>query len=1341
MKRKDLTRRQFLLGAGLTGALLVTNGSRLRLDAAMTPTHAGGSTAGLLQDPDVPVVEDGVQPPVRPTPRRYTQADRQAAADRAKAKGFRRTELGKGYLLPPGSAPHYFSHPNYANSPLPTVDPISGLVTGGGIRKFIDGLPGLGAANANNLNQFIPVAVKDTTTYPDADYYEIAVVQYEEKMHTDLPATLLRGYVQLSTTVVPGDQVALKNVLRDGSLVDTGYFGVTAPHYLGPAIVATKDRPVRILFRNLLPAGVEGNLFFPCDTSVMGAGMGPALNGMPEVDPQHPLAGEIDPTYGKNPDCYAENRAVPHLHGATSPWISDGTPHQWITPADQFTNLPKGVSVSYVPDMWYDANGLQVPAGTPGAQNNPGPGAMTIFYTNQQSARLLFYHDHAWGITRLNVYAGEAAPYVITDDMEAALVNGGYIPPAEDTIPLVIQDKTFVPSLAQLEVSDEGWDSARWGDEGDLWVPHVYVPAQNPGDTSGVNQFGRWAYGPWFWPPTSNILYGPIANPYFDVNCDPDLGWCEPPEMPGTPYISMGMEAFNDTPLVNGTVYPTVTLKPKAYRFRILNAANDRFFNLSLYKADPAALTEVQLNPTEVAAALADPTVHPTPVAGTEGPSWIQIGTEGGFLPAPVVIPAQPITWVNDPTVFNAGNVDQHSLLLGCAERADVIVDFSQFAGQTLILYNDSPAAFPARDPRYDYYTGNGDYRDTGGAPSTVAGYGPNIRTVMQIVVEATPVGPIWDDPLTTADPLGNLQTAFKAESLGGIGVFKNSQHPIIVGQGAYNSAYGSAFKINGPRDGCARITDFSLRFNTLLNQGTTGLMTIPFQTKAIQDEMGEAFDHDYGRMSGNLGLEVPLVPGTAQNLILYPYVNPMSELINGTNLPKANVTVTPISVATDGTQIWKITHNGVDTHPIHVHLFDAQLLNRVGWDGIIRKPDLNELGWKETIRVSPLEDTIVALRPVIPQAPWELPNSVRPLNPAMPLHSTIGFNSIDAAGNPTGPIMNEMTNFGYEYVWHCHILNHEEMDMMRPISLAVPPAAPTNLAGTILGGCDNRRVVLTWTNNALNATSLTVRRATASTGPWTDLATLAADVATYTDTIGNVNQAYWYQVVATNVVGYSGTAGYSTLTVTGASVPKQFGTVYTSAPAAPTGLILTQQSGPRVLLTWTDNATNESCFRITRSVNNATFVDLAIVGAAGGTGSVSYTDTTVAMGNSYRYRVFAVNPFASSAASNTATINLLAAPAAPSSVVATGQIVSAFNARVTLTWVDNATNESGYQVQRASNAAFTGATTTNLGANVTTFQVGTLARNTPYYFRVRATNAAGNSAWVNASPFPITTP
>ena len=136
----------------------------------------------------------------------------------------------------------------------------------------------------------------------------------------------------------------------------------------------------------------------------------------------------------KSPDCFKDNRATLHLHGGISPWISDGTPHQWITPANEDTPWPEGVDVRYVPDM---------PVG-----NDPTDGVMTFYYTNQQSARLMFYHDHAWGTTRLNVYAGEAAGYVISDDKEKELVATNTIP--ADQIPLVVQDRTFVPQDSQL---------------------------------------------------------------------------------------------------------------------------------------------------------------------------------------------------------------------------------------------------------------------------------------------------------------------------------------------------------------------------------------------------------------------------------------------------------------------------------------------------------------------------------------------------------------------------------------------------------------------------------------------------------------------------------------------------------------------------------------------------------------------------------------------------------------------------------------------------------------------------------------------------------------------------
>jgi FtsP/CotA-like multicopper oxidase with cupredoxin domain len=108
---------------------------------------------------------------------------------------------------------------------------------------------------------------------------------------------------------------------------------------------------------------------------------------------------------------YSENRATLHLHGGNTPWISDGTPHQWTTPAGENTEYPKGVSVQNVPDM-----------------PDPGPGSLTFFYTNQQSAGLLFYHDHSYGITRLNVYGGEAAGYLVRDTAEQGLISSGVIP-------------------------------------------------------------------------------------------------------------------------------------------------------------------------------------------------------------------------------------------------------------------------------------------------------------------------------------------------------------------------------------------------------------------------------------------------------------------------------------------------------------------------------------------------------------------------------------------------------------------------------------------------------------------------------------------------------------------------------------------------------------------------------------------------------------------------------------------------------------------------------------------------------------------------------------------------
>ena len=83
--------------------------------------------------------------------------------------------------------------------PAPCLDPGHSQLLGGvpnwahspPLRKFVDSLAGVGAAAANDLGQYIPVAVPDTVTYPGSDYYEIAVREFSERLRSDLPPTRL----------------------------------------------------------------------------------------------------------------------------------------------------------------------------------------------------------------------------------------------------------------------------------------------------------------------------------------------------------------------------------------------------------------------------------------------------------------------------------------------------------------------------------------------------------------------------------------------------------------------------------------------------------------------------------------------------------------------------------------------------------------------------------------------------------------------------------------------------------------------------------------------------------------------------------------------------------------------------------------------------------------------------------------------------------------------------------------------------------------------------------------------------------------------------------------------
>jgi hypothetical protein len=143
-------------------------------------------------------------------------------------------------------------------------------------------------------------------------------------------------------------------------------------------------------------------------------------------------------------------------------------------------------------------------------------------------------------------------------------------------IPLIIQDKSFVPK--DVAWQDSKWSSA-WGTEGDLWFPHIYEPNQSLIDPSGMNPYGRWDFGPWVQP---NIL-APVEVTAPEIKAALPLPSPADANNPQNYPTSVVPESFMDVMMVNGTLYPYLTVQRQAYRFRILNACNDRFVNLQLY--------------------------------------------------------------------------------------------------------------------------------------------------------------------------------------------------------------------------------------------------------------------------------------------------------------------------------------------------------------------------------------------------------------------------------------------------------------------------------------------------------------------------------------------------------------------------------------------------------------------------------------------------------------------------------------------------------------------------------------------------------------------------------------
>ena len=220
-------------------------------------------------------------------------------------------------------------------------------------------------------------------------------------------------------------------------------------------------------------------------------------------------------------------------------------------------------------------------------------------------------------------------------------------------------------------------------------------------------------------------------------------------------------------------------------------------------------------------------------------------------------------------------------------------------------------------------------------------------------------------NPNSQTFSLTALKNAFASTSTAP-GVFASTQPTTIVPEPAYNAAYNGVYPPQTTSNFvpiAATNFTFTPYVSQTLNNPCTATGSAQCDTMD-QKTIQELFTVDYGRMNATLGTELPNVNFQNQTTIPLGYVDPATEIIRQGN-----------------TQLWKITHNGVDTHFIHFHLFNVQVINRVGWDGSIRPIDPNEAGWKDTVRMNPLEDITVALQPITPILPFPVRNSVRLLD------------------------------------------------------------------------------------------------------------------------------------------------------------------------------------------------------------------------------------------------------------------------------------------------------------------------------------------------------------------------
>lgn len=540
-------------------------------------------------------------------------------------------------------------------------------------------------------------------------------------------------------------------------------------------------------------------------------------------------------------------------------------------------NIPVGYALSG--RLFDDATGT-----------NPGTrGYADYSYRNDQPATTLWFHDHSLGMTRNNVYAGPAGFWLIRGGQYDGAVN------VSNRQPAVLPGPAPVAGQGLLELNTPGNATRNAIRE----IPLVIQDRSFNADGS---------------------LFYPGDRAFFEGLKKRQLQITFAPESDVAPIWNP--ETFFNTMVVNGTTWPKLNVAQARYRFRLLNGSNARMINLALFVVNPKT-NEIN--------------------SQREIPFY-QIGSDQGFLPRVVRIRTGeqialtpgtreplPLPNPNDPT----------ALLMGLAERADVIVDFSGLPDGTVVrMINTAPdspfGGFPA-DPSDPGTTGQ----------------------VMQFVVKAALTGAKGStDGKTTAPANLNL----------------HAEHSLAIPNAtrlvSLNEDGGMKVCVKVDQDGEFVLDESGNLVQIDCNSDNAG----PFGPTAALG--GKVVGTGVNAGGNPLRWADTTGAGQAKNL----------KLMNGTTVT-VNVTESPKLGEVEEWQIYNFTE---DAHPVHMHLVRFEVISRTLMDGS-SSPNGSRHPWERGRK-----DVVIAY---------------------------------------PGEITTVRAKFDIDglYMWHCHILEHEDNEMMRP--------------------------------------------------------------------------------------------------------------------------------------------------------------------------------------------------------------------------------------------------------------------------------------------------------------------